>query len=210
MASQPDAIFAVTTPAAAFLLRETHTIPIVFAQASDPVGSGFVASVARPGGNITGFTNINIGASSIGGKWLELVTQIAPAVRGWSRAGFSPQPSRLSPTWFSVENFKRILRRRLCIVERRENAFNRDLAEALVQIGREWVKLKPHELAELTRLTGKMPMPTLGLTQKNKAALRQFDDPAVLQRLLDLPRRLWAEVKREEKPHFRRRKQHSA
>jgi putative ABC transport system substrate-binding protein len=80
VASQPDVIFAVTTPAVASLLRETHTLPIVFAQVSDPVGSGFVASVARPGGNTTGFTDINIEAS-IGGKWLELVTQIAPAVR---------------------------------------------------------------------------------------------------------------------------------
>jgi ABC-type uncharacterized transport system substrate-binding protein len=77
---QPDVIFAVTTPAVAALLRETRTLPIVFAQVSDPVGSGFVTSLARPGGNVTGFTNINI-ESSIGGKWLELVKEIAPAVR---------------------------------------------------------------------------------------------------------------------------------
>ncbi len=80
VAAQPAIIFAVTTPAVAALLRETHTIPIVFAQVSDPVGSGFAASVAHPGGNVTGFTDINIEAS-IGGKWLELVTEIAPAVR---------------------------------------------------------------------------------------------------------------------------------
>jgi putative ABC transport system substrate-binding protein len=79
-ALQPDALFAVTTPTVAALLRETRTLPIVFAQVSDPVGSGFVASLARPGGNVTGFTNINI-ESSIGGKWLELVKQLAPAVR---------------------------------------------------------------------------------------------------------------------------------
>jgi ABC-type uncharacterized transport system substrate-binding protein len=77
---QPDVIFAVTTPTVAALLRETHMLPIVFAQVSDPVGSGFVASLARPGGNVTGFTNINI-ESSMGGKWLELVKEIAPAVR---------------------------------------------------------------------------------------------------------------------------------
>jgi putative ABC transport system substrate-binding protein len=80
VALQPDVIFAVTTPSVAALLRETRTLPLVFAQVSDPVGSGFVASLARPGGNVTGFTNINI-ESSIGGKWLELVKQIAPAVR---------------------------------------------------------------------------------------------------------------------------------
>jgi ABC-type uncharacterized transport system substrate-binding protein len=77
---QPDVIFAVTTPAVAALLKETRTIPIVFAQVSDPVGTGFVASLARPGGNVTGFTNINI-ESSIGGKWLDLVKEIAPSVR---------------------------------------------------------------------------------------------------------------------------------
>jgi ABC-type uncharacterized transport system substrate-binding protein len=77
---KPDVIFAVTTPAVATLLQETHTLPIVFAQVSDPVGSGFVASVARPGGNVTGFTNIDI-ESSISGKWLDLVRQIAPGVR---------------------------------------------------------------------------------------------------------------------------------
>lgn len=77
---QPDVIFAITTPAVAALLRETRTLPIVFAQVSDPDGSGFVASLARPGGNVTGFTNINI-ESSVGGKWLDLVKEIAPAVR---------------------------------------------------------------------------------------------------------------------------------
>jgi putative ABC transport system substrate-binding protein len=80
VARPPDVIFAVTTPTVAALLRETRTLPIVFAQVSDPLGSGFVASLARPGGNVTGFTNINI-ESSIGGKWLQLVKQIAPAVR---------------------------------------------------------------------------------------------------------------------------------
>ena len=78
--SRPDVIFAVTTPAVAALLRETSTLPIVFAQVSGPEGSGFVASIARPGGNVTGFTNINI-ESSVGGKWLDFIKQIAPGVR---------------------------------------------------------------------------------------------------------------------------------
>src|SRR5262249_24404487 len=77
---QPDVIFAVTTPTVSGLLRETRTLPIVFRQVPYPVGSGFVASLARPDGNVSGFTNINI-ESSIGGKWLQLVKQIAPAVR---------------------------------------------------------------------------------------------------------------------------------
>ena len=120
--------------------------------------------------------------------------QIHAAVTALVESGIQPSAIRTLADLVSVESFERILRRRLRIVEGDGNAFNRDLAEALVQIGRKWVKLKPHELAELTRLTGKMPMPTLGLTQKNKAALRQFDDPAVLQRLLDpatAPEQTW-------------------
>src|SRR5262245_35186307 len=74
---QPDVILASTTPSTAALMRETRTIPIVFVVVSDPVGSGFVASIARPGGNITGFTNIE---SSLGGKWIQLLKEIAPRV----------------------------------------------------------------------------------------------------------------------------------
>ena len=74
---QPDVILAFGTPVTAALQRETHTIPIVFAIVSDPVGEGFVASLSHPGGNITGFHNSE---ASIGGKWLELLKQIAPRV----------------------------------------------------------------------------------------------------------------------------------
>jgi hypothetical protein len=129
--------------------------------------------------------------------------QIHAAVTALVESGVEPSAIRTLADLVSVENFMRILRRRHQTVEGRENGFNRDLAEALVQIGREWVKLNPDELAELTRLTGKMPMPKPGLTPKNKATLRQFDDPAVLQRLHGLPKRLWEEVKREEKANFR-------
>jgi putative ABC transport system substrate-binding protein len=75
---QPDVILANSTPITAELQRETRTIPIVFAVASDPVGSGFVASLARPGGNITGFS---IAEPSLPGNWLELLTEIAPSLR---------------------------------------------------------------------------------------------------------------------------------
>jgi putative ABC transport system substrate-binding protein len=70
---QPDVIVAGATPSTAALQRETRTIPIVFAVVSDPVGSGFVASLSRPGGNTTGFINIE---ASMGGKWLELLTEV--------------------------------------------------------------------------------------------------------------------------------------
>ncbi len=75
---QPDAILAHGTPVTAALQRETRTIPIVFVTVSDPVGSGFVAGLPRPGGNITGFINLEAG---MGGKWLELLTEIAPGVK---------------------------------------------------------------------------------------------------------------------------------
>jgi putative tryptophan/tyrosine transport system substrate-binding protein len=75
---QPDVILAHTTPGTAALQRETRTIPIVFVTVSDPVGSGFVASLARSGGNITGFINLE---PSMGGKWLELLLEIAPGLK---------------------------------------------------------------------------------------------------------------------------------
>jgi putative ABC transport system substrate-binding protein len=72
---QPDVILSGTTHATAALHRETLTIPIVFAVVSDPVGAGFVASLSRPGGNITGFLNIE---ATMGGKWLDLLKEVAP------------------------------------------------------------------------------------------------------------------------------------
>jgi putative tryptophan/tyrosine transport system substrate-binding protein len=75
---QPDVILAHGTPETAAFQRETRTIPIVFAVVSDPVGVGFVASLPRPGGNLTGFIHME---ASLGGKWLELLTEIAPGVK---------------------------------------------------------------------------------------------------------------------------------
>jgi ABC-type uncharacterized transport system substrate-binding protein len=72
---RPDAIFSETTPAISALARETRTIPIVFVLVSDPIGSGFTTSLARPSGNVTGFTGND---PAIGGKWMELLKEIAP------------------------------------------------------------------------------------------------------------------------------------
>jgi ABC-type uncharacterized transport system substrate-binding protein len=71
----PDVLVAESTPATAALQAETRITPIIFLQAGNPVGSGFVASFARPGGNLTGFTNY---APSMGGKWLELLKEVVP------------------------------------------------------------------------------------------------------------------------------------
>jgi putative ABC transport system substrate-binding protein len=73
--SAPDAIVVVTTPSLAELHRLTSTIPIVFIQAGDPVESGFVTSLARPGGNITGFQGFE---AAIGAKWLGVLKEAAP------------------------------------------------------------------------------------------------------------------------------------
>jgi putative tryptophan/tyrosine transport system substrate-binding protein len=74
----PDVILASTTTAMTTLMQATGTVPIVFVQAIDPVGSDMVDSLARPGRNATGFTSYEF---SIGAKWLELLKQIAPSVK---------------------------------------------------------------------------------------------------------------------------------
>ena len=76
--TKPDVILSSTTPVVAALRGQSQISPIVFVLVSDPVGSGFVDSLARPGGNITGFINIE---SSVGGKWLELLKEIAPQTK---------------------------------------------------------------------------------------------------------------------------------
>ena len=77
VALQPDFILTSSTPATAAMLQHTRTIPVLFVLVADPVGSGFVASLPRPGGNATGFTPI---VGSLGGKWVELLKEIAPRV----------------------------------------------------------------------------------------------------------------------------------
>jgi putative ABC transport system substrate-binding protein len=72
---KPDMILGQTTPVINALARETPAIPIVFVQVSEPIGSGFAASLARPGGNMTGFATDN---SVQGGKWVDLLKEIAP------------------------------------------------------------------------------------------------------------------------------------
>ncbi len=77
IARAPDVILATGSATVGPLLQLTSTVPIVFAYVPDPVGAGFVSSLARPGGNATGFTPFEYGTSA---KWLELLKQIAPSV----------------------------------------------------------------------------------------------------------------------------------
>src|SRR6476661_8461369 len=83
----PEVILASATPATAALQQATRTVPIVFAQVADPISAGFVASLAKPGGNITGFTNFDY---TMGAKWLELLKEIAPNV---TRVGVIREPT---------------------------------------------------------------------------------------------------------------------
>src|SRR5262249_47140689 len=78
VALAPEVILASGASSAAALQQATRTVPIVFANAADPVGGGLVASLARPGGNLTGFTTFEYGISA---KWLELLKQIAPNIK---------------------------------------------------------------------------------------------------------------------------------
>ena len=78
VALEPDVIVGRSTPVTKSLLQATTKIPIVFLVVSDPVGDGLVASFAKPGGNVTGFTNVE---ASLGGKWLETLRDISPGVK---------------------------------------------------------------------------------------------------------------------------------
>jgi putative tryptophan/tyrosine transport system substrate-binding protein len=100
VASAPRLILASTTPATSALLKETREIPIVFALVSDPVGSGFVASFARPAGNVTGFTTME---PTMAGKWLELLKQVAPRV---ARVAFLFNPASAPYVDYYLNPFK--------------------------------------------------------------------------------------------------------
>jgi len=78
VALQPDLIVTSSTPATAAMLQQSRTIPVIFVEVGDPIGSGFVRSLAQPGGNVTGFTPI---VGSLGSKWVEVLRDIAPRVR---------------------------------------------------------------------------------------------------------------------------------
>ena len=101
----PDVIFASGSAAAGPLRRATRTVPIVFTNVIDPVGSGFVESLARPGGNITGFTPYEY---SIGGKWLELLKEIAPNV---TRAAVLRDPTISTGLglWAAIQSVSRVV-----------------------------------------------------------------------------------------------------
>jgi putative ABC transport system substrate-binding protein len=106
---KPDLILSHTTPTTAALLQQTRTIPIIFATVTDPVGSGFVASLPRPGGIVTGFTLIE---PTLAAKWVELLKEIAPRVKRVAMlfnpatatyADYFLKPFKAAATSFAVE-----------------------------------------------------------------------------------------------------------
>jgi putative ABC transport system substrate-binding protein len=97
---QPDLILTQNTPATAAVLQQTRTIPIIFANVSDPVGSGFVAGLPRPGGNVTGLIDID---ASMAGKWLGLLKEVAPRV---ARVAFFFNPVTAPFAEYYVTPFK--------------------------------------------------------------------------------------------------------
>jgi putative ABC transport system substrate-binding protein len=98
---KPEVILASGTPVLAALIGENHSVPMVFAQVIDPVGSGFVPNLARPGGQITGFTGFEF---TIGSKWVEALTQIAY----WTKRAaliFNPETAPFAPRfWPAIES----------------------------------------------------------------------------------------------------------
>jgi putative ABC transport system substrate-binding protein len=127
---QPDIIVASSTPAAAALQQETQTIPIVFANVTDPVGSGLVARLDRPTGNITGFAILE---ASLGGKWLELLSEIAP---GLKRAAimFNPDTAPVSVHIPSFETAARSLKVEPSIAPVHSDV---EIETAIIGLGRE-------------------------------------------------------------------------
>jgi putative ABC transport system substrate-binding protein len=100
VALQPDLILSQSTPTTAALLQQTRTIPIIFANIADPVGSGFVASFPRPGGNVTGFVLFE---PTMASKWLELLKEIAPRV---NRVAFLFNPATATYFEYYTNPFK--------------------------------------------------------------------------------------------------------
>jgi len=127
---QPDIIVATGDTATVAVQRETRTIPIVFVNVGDPVASGIVARLDRPGGNITGFGYLE---ASLGGKWLELLSEIAP---GLKRAAimFNPDTAPISTYMPSFETAARSLKVELIIAPVHSDS---EIETAIIALGRE-------------------------------------------------------------------------
>jgi putative ABC transport system substrate-binding protein len=127
---QPDIILTGGTPPTVALQRETRTIPIVFANVADPVATGIVPQLNRPGGNITGFVNEE---ASLGGKWLELLSEIAPGIKR-PAIMFNPDTAPVSAYMPSFETEARSLKVAPIIAPVRSDV---EIETAIIALGRE-------------------------------------------------------------------------
>ena len=100
VALHPDLVVSHGTPSTAALLKQTRTLPIIFVNVSDPIGSGFVTSFASPGGNVTGFVTME---PTMAGKWVELLKEIAPRV---TRSALLFNPTTAPYAEFFLDPFK--------------------------------------------------------------------------------------------------------
>jgi putative ABC transport system substrate-binding protein len=125
---QPDILVGAATPTTVALQRETRTIPIVFANVDDPVGSGLVVALNHPGGNITGFGYLE---ASMVGKWLQLLSEIAP---GLKRAAIMFNPDTASQSTYVFETAARSLKVMPITAPVRSDA---EIETAIIALGRE-------------------------------------------------------------------------
>jgi putative ABC transport system substrate-binding protein len=127
---QPDVILTVGTPATVAVQRAAPTIPIVFAGVTDPVATGIVPALNRPGGNITGFSNWE---ATLGGKWLELLSEIAPGLKRVAIM-FNPDTAPVSAYMASVEMAARSLKVEQIIAPVHSDV---EIETAIIALGRE-------------------------------------------------------------------------
>jgi putative ABC transport system substrate-binding protein len=127
---QPDIILTYATPGTVAVQRETRTIPIVFAGVNDPVASGIVPRLDRPGGNVTGFADLE---ATLGGKWLELLSEIAPGLKRVAII-FNPDTAPASVYMPSFETAARLLKVALITAPVHSDA---EIETAIIALGRE-------------------------------------------------------------------------
>jgi putative ABC transport system substrate-binding protein len=143
IALTPEVILASTTPSMVALQQSTRTVPVVFVNVADPVGAGFVESLARPGGNATGFTVYDY---SLSGKWLELLKQIAPSVTRAAVIRDAANPAGIgmfaviqsAASSFGVELSPLVVARDGGEIERAITAFARLPNGGLIVLGTSW------------------------------------------------------------------------
>jgi putative tryptophan/tyrosine transport system substrate-binding protein len=128
---QPDIILVASIAATAALQRETRTIPVVFANVADPVASGIVPRLDRPGGNVTGFGQLE---PSLGGKWLELLSEIAP---GLKRAAIMFNPDIGAPVFVFMPSFEAAARSRKVVPINVPVRSDVEIETAIIALGHE-------------------------------------------------------------------------